>query len=336
MRTGKLYIDGDDAYSRFGVWVVMGGYNELIAMPPLKSVTTNDWQEEDGVEADLSAPVLNTRTVSIKFAITGYDSRWYSFIEKISDRAYHLFEFAEIDRTYRLRLTSNPNYEEVQAFGTATLKFADDFPLRGYSYKSPQADIAQNSSYQMDGRNLTEYGVRILQGTYSSIVKVADTKQNLLRNIGTKAGAIYDDSNVTFKSKEAKLTCLMRAENRLALWRNWDALLYDLTRPDERTLYVEELEQEFPFYYKSCQVNDFAVAERPWLKFTLTIVMTGNFRINDDDFVLATEDGIIVFTEDGENAIEMLPDRLKYPTLRLVNTRNTLRLLGNGNMRMNN
>lgn len=310
MRAGSLYIDGGDAYALYGVWVVRGGYDELVAMPPLKSVDANDWHEEDGVEVDLSAPVLNTRTVAIKLAISGYDSRWHSFIGKVADKAYHLFEFKEIGRTYRLRLTSNPDYEEIRTLGTSTLRFADDFPLRGYSYKSPLADMARDSGYQMDGRDLTEYGVRILRGTFASIVKTADTKQNLLRNIDTKAGAIYDNGDVTFKSKEAKLTCLMRAESLAALWRNWDALLYDMTRPDERLLYVEKLEQEFPFYYKSCQVIDFAVADRPWLQFTLTIVMTGDFRIDDDDFVLAAENGIIVFTENGDKAVETKPDRL--------------------------
>ena len=54
----RLFIDGNDAYLQYGVYVTSGGFNELVAFPPLKSVDSNDWQEEDGVEADLSAPVL--------------------------------------------------------------------------------------------------------------------------------------------------------------------------------------------------------------------------------------------------------------------------------------
>ncbi|MCC8036700.1 MAG: hypothetical protein LIP02_00965 [Bacteroidales bacterium] len=71
MKTGSLYVDGYDVYKQFGMYVVSGGWNELVAYPPLKTVNYNDWQEEDGIEADLSAPVLNTREVSIKFAISG-------------------------------------------------------------------------------------------------------------------------------------------------------------------------------------------------------------------------------------------------------------------------
>ena len=58
MLTGRLYIDGHDAYKKWGVYVVSGGWNELVAFPPLKSVESNDWQEEDGIEADASGGVL--------------------------------------------------------------------------------------------------------------------------------------------------------------------------------------------------------------------------------------------------------------------------------------
>ena len=44
MMTGRLYIDGKDVYTEYGVYVVKGGWNELIAYPPLKTVESNDWQ----------------------------------------------------------------------------------------------------------------------------------------------------------------------------------------------------------------------------------------------------------------------------------------------------
>ena len=69
--SGKLYIDGYDVYKQYGVYVTDGGWNTLVAMPPLKDVEKNDWQDEDGIEADLSNPVLNTREVSITFGHFG-------------------------------------------------------------------------------------------------------------------------------------------------------------------------------------------------------------------------------------------------------------------------
>ena len=33
---GQLYIDGHDAFTEYGVYIVDEGLNDLIAMPPLK------------------------------------------------------------------------------------------------------------------------------------------------------------------------------------------------------------------------------------------------------------------------------------------------------------
>ena len=336
MMTGRLYIDGNDAYSLYGVYVVHGGWNELIAYPPLKSVDSNDWQEEDGVEADLSAPVLNSREVQLKIAISGLFSRFFALIELLSDGAYHTFEGASIGRTYRLRLVSQPDLTAAKVLGTTTLKLADDFPLRGYTYLAPASGVIACDDYTFDGSPFTRYGVRVLKGTLDEVLKTPNVKANLLRNIGTQAGAEYDGKQVTFKSKDVKIYCLLRAETLTELWRNYDALLYDLIRPDERSLWVNDLEQEFPFYYKSCVVTEFYPEDKIWLQFTLTVTFTTDFRISDDDFVLATEDNIIVFTQDDENAIEMLPNRFALPTVRFVNNRATLRLTGNGSFRFNN
>lgn len=113
MMSGRFYIDGKDAFTEYGIYVQEGGYNELVAFPPLKAVTSNDWQEEDGIEPDLSEPTLNTKEFSLKIVLSGMDYRWGGFIERLSDKAYHTFDFREIGRTYRLRLVSNPNTDLV-------------------------------------------------------------------------------------------------------------------------------------------------------------------------------------------------------------------------------
>ena len=336
MKTGHLYIDGHDVYRQYGVYVIDGGWNELVAMPPLKSVTSNDWQEEDGIEVDLSAPVLNTREVSIKFAVAGLFSSFFDLIDVLSDGAYHTFVCTEIGRTYRLRLTQQPNLKGLKLLGHATLKFADDFPLNGYRYNAPQTTILQTEDYLFDDVPFSRYGVRIIKGTYDEITRSAAVKQNMLRNINSQSGAIYDPEQVTFKSKDVKLYCLMRAETLDELWNNYDALLHDLIQPDERSLWIEEMEREFPFHYKSCSVTKFEPSGRIWLQFALTVVFTRDFRIADDDIVLASEDGIVVFTEDDTYAIELRPDRFTAPSMRLVNTREQMRFTSAGTIRFNN
>lgn len=308
MMRGRLYIDGNDAYTEYGVYVVDGGWNSLIEMPPLKPVPTNDWQEEDGIEADLSNPVLNSREVSISFAFTGAYERYFSLIELLSDGAYHEFNCAYIGRNFTLRLVSQSSLDYVTQLSKTVLKFADDFPLNGYEYAAPVSTVLEADDYDIDGVHFTDYGVRILQGTLTEVLKSSEVKKNLLRNIGTQSGASYDDARVTYKSKEVKINCLMRAETLTELWRNYDALLFDLIRPDEHLLWVNDIEQEFPCYYKSCSVSEFYPCDKIWLKFTLTLTVTDGLRITESDMLLSTEDGIIIITDMTELPIDMLPD----------------------------
>jgi hypothetical protein len=323
MMTGRLYIDGYDAYDMWGVYVTKDGWNELIAFPPLKTIDTNDWQE-DGVEPDLESPALDAHEVQLKLAVSGgLFTGFFDLVDLLSDGAYHEFNGVSIGRTYRLRLVSTPNYKDVRNLEVVTLKMADDFPLRGYTYEAPaNSCIPSSEEYDIDGIWLSDYGIRVLSGTLDEIKKNAEIKKNLLRNIGTASGAYYDgemvyetdesgnkilvDKNVRYKTKEVKLTCLMRANNLEELWRNWDALLYNLVRPDERNLYCRELEETFPFYYKSCTVSEFYPTDKIWLKFTVTVVFFKDFRISSD-VILCTEDGTPIYTEDDTNAIDMKP-----------------------------
>lgn len=300
---GRLYIDGKDAYTEYGIYVVDGGWNELIAYPPLKPVATNDWQEEDGIEADLSYPVLDSREVSLKVAFSGLYSRFDLFIELLSDRAYHTFECSYIRRRYRLRLISLPNFEEAELLGMATLKLADDFPMQNYNYIAPMSNIPTVNDYSFDSYPFTKYGVRILRGTHNEVMRIPDVKQNLLRNIETNTGALYDDNNVTFKSKDVKLQCLLRADTLNELWRNFDALLYDLTRPNERILEVDG--NEIPFYYRSSQVAEFYPDGKIWMQFSITITVTGNLRLLSNFIALHSEDDMVIQTEDKEYYIEI-------------------------------
>lgn len=304
MMSGRLYIDGNDVFLRYGIYVIEGGWNELIAFPPLKSVDSNNWQEEDGIEPDLASPVLNTKEVQVKFAISGLFNRYFDFINMLSDGAYHTFECVSIKRTYKLRLTSHPNLEAAKTLGFATFKFADDYPLLNYDYQPPVSTVSVYDDYSIDGKLFTEYGCRILQGTMSEIMKTASVKPNLLRNLKTKAGASYDGFNVTYNSKDVKVTLLMRAQTLDELWRNYDALLFDLIRPGERLLWVNDIEEEFPCYYKSCSVTDFFPTGKIWLQFTITLVFT-SFRLDGEEFILSTEDNQVIITEQNDNSIDL-------------------------------
>jgi hypothetical protein len=302
--TGNLYIDGQDAYSLYRVFVTRGGYKELAAFPALKKVESNNWAEEDGEEFDLSSPVLDTRELSVSFSFHTGDARFGAFIEKLSDGAYHDLEFPEISKTYRLRLVSQPDMAQISTLGTFSLRFADDFPLSGYSYVAPQSGIVTQRGYELDGRDLSEYGVYVLRGSDAEIEKSPDVKKNLTQNIKNRSGAIYDGENVAYQTKDVKLNCLMLASDMSEFWRNYNALLYDLIRPNERMLYVNSTGYEYPCFYKNCTVSEFIPAGKIWFSFSLVLTFT-SFRAGSEEFLLATEDGNMVITEKYNYSINM-------------------------------
>lgn len=279
---GRLFVDGKDVFVEYGVWVTEGGWNGLLSMPPLKSVETNDWHEEDGVEVDLSAPVLDTHTASVSFACDAYWGKHADFIAALSDGAYHDFDARYCGRRFKLRLVSESELTAIHGLARFSLSLADDFPLYGYEYSQPEGSGVHPDGYSIDRKGLEYYGVRVLQGSLASVMKAPAAKENLSRDVKTKPGVDYDSANVTFKSKDIVLTCLMTAGNTEELWSRWNALLHDLVLPGARQLLVEHIGHTFGCMYKSGVVDHFYPdAGKSWLWFTLTLTAIENIRIKN-------------------------------------------------------
>ncbi len=278
--TNRLLIDGTDIGAAYGVYVAEGGYDELVAMPPLKKVKTADFYEYDGEDVDLSAPVLDSHEVSMTFVVQGTYGRTAAFLALITNGVYHNFNCTSIGRTYKLRLISEPKRSMITPLGLLTLKFADDFPLRNYLYLAPQSTRPSVDDFLFDGINFTDYGVRILEGSLDEISKKGEVKPAMLRNINTAAGAIYDTgATVKYKTRKANLNCLLRAATMTEFWRNHDAFLYDLTRPYLHVLTSSYREEVMYFYYDSCRTVNFF--PDGWWMFTLSVNITARATDNE-------------------------------------------------------
>ena len=301
---GKFYIDGIDAYKQFGVFISDAGLVSLLQYPPLKKLDSNDWPEEDGEEFDLSEPVLDTKTVQMKFA-SHKSNRFNAFVSALSGTGYHNFEIPAIEQTFRLRLSDQQSMNHYLRAESFTLQFEDDFPLLGYSYVEPEASIMRASGYELDGIDLGRYGTAVLEGSIAEVLKSPAVKQNLLVNLRHENGVIYDGKYVVFKTKDVTLKCSLRAKKFDEFWRNYKALLYDLTRPNERQLFVEYCGYEYPCYYKNCSSSKFLFTQgKIWWVFDLTLVFT-SFRVEGEEYLLSSEDNKIVITEQNDNAINL-------------------------------
>ena len=311
MRKKQLYIDGVDAYEQFGVFVTKGSYGNLISFPPSKPLDCNDWPEEDGQEFDFSVMALSTSEVSIELAFSN-QWRFGNLVDLLADKGYHDFRFAELGRTYRLRLSSQNGFEVYRGLNIAKFTFTNDFPHESdYVYSAPVNVISLPKGYEIDEKDLSDYGVLILKGSDAEIRKSPTVKKNLLQDFKRQDGAVYDGDKVVFQTKEVGLKCLMRAPDMESFWRNRDALLHDLTRQSpkidaegytysdtERSLYYDEWNESYPCYYKNCQTNELNLVDGVWWQFTLTLVFT-SFRLYDTDYLLASEGGELIMTEDG-------------------------------------
>ena len=301
----NLIIDEVDIYAAYSIFVAEGGYDGIVAYPALKTVSYNDWPEEDGVEPDLENPKLASKEFSIIFNSRNKQLIG-NFLDLISNGAYHDFTFPELGITRRLRLLKNQNSKYISNIERFTLSFADDFPLGGYDYQEPIGSaLIKQTGYSLDDRDLSEYGLFVAEGSDAEIMKMPAIKRNLITDNSVIDGLIYDPENVFFQSKDVSLKLCARATDIAAFWRNYSAFLYDLVRPEERLLYFGRVDEEFPCYYKSSSVREFRIINgEVWCDFNLVLVFT-SFRLGGIDYLLAAEDGSLIITEDGLYYIDL-------------------------------
>lgn len=294
--TTLMYVDGIEIKD-----IILCGdsLKDVVGFAPMKSVEANDWWEYDGIEPDLSAPVLSGRDVKLNLAGVGAYHNVGGLIELLYDGAYHTFFIA--GRNFNYRLASMSGFERT-GFSSFTLTLKDDFPWvnGGLSYVTPDAN--DNSGYfgDIDGVDLRKYGVAILDGTLAGIKSVPDVKANLARDYGIIHGVVYDNYDyVRFGSKDIVLKCVMRARNYEDFWQQRDNLLHDLIGPGEHILYVNGTEEELPFYYKSCSSVEF-LEDPVWWIFDLTLCVTKQrpvaevYAIGDGERLLMTNDNKMI------------------------------------------
>ena len=270
----RLYIGVADVLEYSYVCTAFGGFDELIAFPPLKTPPANDWHEERGFDPDLSDPVLDTREVTLRLSATG---QWdyEGTIGMLEVSPVIDVRAPSIGRSWSLRFIAPTGGANASTFG---LKFADDTPMQGYTYQPPNAEKEREwilSTSRRDDfvitespkRSFADYGARVLGDVVDEMERRNEVKTGLLRKFSTKAGAFFDKGALfNEKGGDRSVQLLMRADTLAELWRNYDALLADLIRPGARRY------ANAPFYYNSCRVDEFIPDEpRPWLRFTLTL-----------------------------------------------------------------
>ena len=308
----KLFIDGRDAFVEYGVFVEQYGYKQLIQFAAFKKVDTTDWPEEDGIEADLLDPKLDTRTLQIQFCIT--NTRYAEdLFNELSMGAYHSFEFRDLKRTYTLRLAQNDTFSSFVKLGKMTLTFADDFPVipSGTYYALGKSDVRQRG-FTIDDIDFSRFGAYVLEGTSDSIRKAANTKDNLKVSTKDSSGIIYDASAVNFKSKDVTMKVLINSSDIDTFWTRYNGLFATLLKSGTHNLYYSALDNEYDCYYKNMSVAKFDILRsgRVWCEFNIVLSIV-NYRPVSQYALLAHEDLALVeiLVNDTPTQIRLRPKR---------------------------
>lgn len=304
MMKGKLLIDNIDAYIDFGVYVEDGELGQLIQFPSFKTIDSTDWPDEDGEEYDLTAPVLDTRTLQIAFCVSNVRYAEDLF-DCLSQGAYHEFKVPVLGKAWKLRMTTNGSFSSHLSLGKLTLTFADDFPL--VPTASP-LDFGKSGvvqfGYELDGVDMSRFGAYILRGSHNDLRKAPQVKQNLTINTKNSAGVNYDAEEVYFKPKDVTLNVLIKTSTVAEFWERYNALFAALLKPEVRKFYVKETNAEYECFYSKESVQNFHLSPdgSVWCQFALTLKFV-SCRPGNYYMFLTSEDGNWILTEEEKSHI---------------------------------
>jgi hypothetical protein len=227
-----------------------------------------------------------------------------NFIAFVSRPGYRALSIPAIGWTWNVRLLSEPAHWDYGRLTAFTLRFVQDMPSVPPEAEPLPGLPVRRSLYEIDGKPLSDYGVVALSAR-DGVLRSPEAKSNLLRQIRSLNGQIYDAGHTVFQSKEVTFKCYLKAATMENFRQCYNAFFGDLVKPGERELYVEYTDEAFSFYYKSTSGwklrpgRLFVLAE-----FSLTLVFT-SFRVDETQFLLATEDGkYVVLEQDNETYID--------------------------------
>lgn len=306
--TGRWYIDNKDIYKAYNVGVVNGGFSDLLLFPALVTPYSNDWPEHNGIDADLSNPLLQNKNVNISFASVTKDNVLVdNFLSFITTPGYKDLDIRSMGKIFKLRPSSENNRSVSINAQTFTIQFIDDYPRSLLSSVATRQGYGMRglprSMYSLDGVRFDEYGIIVELGK-AEIFKMPALKQNLERKISNLDSVIYDADFVRFQSKDVTLKCALYCDTIERFWQNYYSFFAALVKPDARQLTVEYAEDTYSCFYKNMANPIFYKGSGyALLKFDLTLTFT-DYEPTNTIYVWGSQDNKVIITEDGINVIK--------------------------------
>jgi hypothetical protein len=272
MQTGYLLIDGVDAFTQYGAYLSDGQLAALLELPKLKTPTSTEWADQDGMEYDLTAPLLDSRTLSLKFHLRT-PAGFYSLIEALQTGAYHTFDVPSIGQTYTLRLTQTGSLSVTGNLITVSLTFSEDTPIVSTGSPSTSA-LLPLTGITLDDVDLAYYGIQPIEGIRADVITPLPQREALKVTTCNTAGiALYDSQTVTQKPSTFTLPLYITAPTVTELIRRYHSLLATLLSPNLHIIVAYS--HTIQCFYQSVSITQLSL-KRPFLLYTLTLQAVTN------------------------------------------------------------
>lgn len=263
--------------------------------------------------------------------------RLNGFYKRVSAPGYRILYSREFDRTFRLRFVSCPEYTHRGGLfkpgtkrGTLSVSFSMDDPLQLFTDRSILEPVSLGTllatesgdlmntedSYLIElfgadavnrriptrvlinGYDLSRFGIIVTQ-CYNSVLRLSAAKQPLTRSFERMTGlqAFTSEKN-TFDAQQITIECVMISDFLPEFYHNYEALFNNLTLT--QAIQVSTAWSDSECYYIS--MTDFVKHKafkngiRISFKLNLMCITPGLI-----DFLLSTEDGSLILTEDEYN-----------------------------------
>lgn len=264
-----------DLYISYGVVPLQETIPSLIVYPPLRTPPSTKWHEEPYITADLSHPVLDNRTLSLRLYSPTIDTD-ARLLRDLHGKIFSLRLplIGLVIQSLRLTGFSTSDSGALTIKGrsphTLILHLVEDSPLQGYTYIPPQPISAGASVPRLDDRPLSVYGAYLASGSIEAIYPI-DLREGISTPHVTSHGYTHYPSKLyTPEARDFTLPLIMTASSPKAIWRNWHALLYDLIRPNARHIKFDTSIDTITCHYKDCHVGSFTYNDQYIIDFDLT------------------------------------------------------------------
>lgn len=266
--------------------VAEGGSRELWQFAPLKAPKWQEWQEEDGAEADLSTPRLDAKSGTLILLCASNEDK--ASVQRLCIKPRRQTR-PETPRTLYIQAPELVQGQEVIPTAVKAEHEGGEWWVLSINYTQHQqllpdrdvqplnTSLPEADDFRIDGIKISDFGARVLEGStypfaFLPMREWSITKHPLLSG---QQPDLYAETR--YKTHEVTMHLFWKADTLQRLWSNRKAFLARLTLEGERTIAVRDLGTAYKAVYKSENITAFYPSDN-WIEsdITFTIIQQAN------------------------------------------------------------